>query len=103
MNRTRYISRSAFILAIVLQLVYINQRTSETTESIAEFKFKMFQNLKTDSLDSKHKLNLVVDETSKFINDSSRVKKGITFLTLIFGLWVVTEIIFVVQDKRKGR
>ena len=103
MNRIRYISRSIFFLAAVLLLVYINRKTDESTQSIAEFKFKMFQKIQTDSLDSKHKLTLLVDETTKFIDDSSRVKKGINYLTLLFALLIVVEFVFLVLAKRNGR
>ena len=60
----------------------------------------MFQKIQTDSLDSKQKLDLLVDETTKFVDSSSRVKKGIQYLTLLLVLLVLVEVIFFVLVKR---
>jgi hypothetical protein len=103
MNRTKYISRLLFFLVAVLLLVYINKKTNDNTQSIAEFKLKMFQKIQTDSLGSKDKLNLLANETTKFIDDSFRVKKGINYLTLLFALLIVVEFVFLVQAKRNNR
>jgi hypothetical protein len=59
--------------------------------------------MQTDSLDSRHKLELLVNETSKFIDDSSRVREGIHYLTGLFGLLVVVELSFIILEKRNYR
>jgi uncharacterized membrane protein len=99
MKRLRTIFRIIVILLAIVLLVYSNGRTNDTSESVAEFKFKMFQKLKTDSLDSKHKVELLVDETTKYVNHTSRVKKGLNYLTLLFTLVVVVEIVFLIVGK----
>lgn len=103
MNSVRNIFRLVFFLLAVTLLIYINRKTNENTQSIAEFKFKMFQKIQTDSLDSTHKLNLLVDETTKFVDNSSRLKEGIHYLTLLFGLLAIVEVGFLVVGKRNDR
>jgi hypothetical protein len=68
--------------------------------SIVEFKYKTFKKIETDSLDPKRKLDLLVNETTNFIDDSTRVKKGIHYLTILFGLLVVAELCFLIFTKR---
>jgi YbbR domain-containing protein len=102
MKKTKYIFRLiAFLLAAFL-LVFINRKTHDTTESVAEFKIKMLQKIQTDSLDSKDKLDLVVSETTKFVDGSSRVRLGTRYLTLLFVIVVVAEGVFFVlaRDSR---
>lgn len=100
MNRTKYIFRVIFILLTVFLLVYLNRKTDNNTESIAEFKLKMIEKIRTDSLDSKHKLDLLLNETTKFVDDSSHVRKGMLYLMRLLGLWVVIEGVFLVLEKR---
>jgi hypothetical protein len=61
----------------------------------------MYQKISKDSLDSKGKLNLLVDETSKYIDDSSRVQKGINYLTGLFTLLIVSELFFLVKGTNR--
>ena len=63
----------------------------------------MYQKINKDSLDTKGKLDLVVNETSKFIDDSSRVRKGIHYLIGLFGLLIAAEIIFLILIKSNYR
>jgi len=99
MKRTRYIFRIAFFILIVLQLVYLNRKTDDNVETIAEFKFKMFEKLRTDSLDSKHKMEVLLDETTKFVDDSSHVRKGIHHLMALLALLVTIEFGFFILMK----
>lgn len=100
MNRTRSIFRLVFFLLTVLLVVYLNKKTDDNTETIVEFKFKMIEKIRTDSLDSRHKLELLLNETTKFIDDSSHVKGGIHYLMNLLGLWVVVELGFLILEKR---
>jgi serine kinase of HPr protein (carbohydrate metabolism regulator) len=100
MNKAKYVFRIVFFLVAVVLLVYLNGKTDDNTATIAEFKFKMFKKMQTDSLDSKHKLELLVNETTKFVDDSSRVRKGIHYLTGLFTLLVVVEFGFLIMGKR---
>jgi hypothetical protein len=102
MSRARWIFRLVLALAAVLLLVYINRKSNDNTATITEFKFKMYKKLQTDSLDTKRKLNLIIDETTNFIDDSARVKTGINYLTLVLGLAVVAEVVFLMLTKRNS-
>jgi hypothetical protein len=95
----RNIFRLVFLLVAVLLLVYVNKKTNDTTLSVAEFKVKMFQKMQADSLNSKQKLETLMDDTEKFIDNSSRVRKGIHYLTLLLALVVVVEVVFVMLGK----
>ena len=103
MTTIKYIFRLIFFLLTVLLLVHINKRSDDNAESIAEFKFKMFEQIRADSLDSKHKLDLLMKGTTKFIDESSQVKEGIHYLTGLFGLVIVIELVFLILEKRNYR
>jgi hypothetical protein len=60
----------------------------------------MVEKIRKDSLDAKHKLDLLVDETTKFINDSSHVKEGIQNLVGLLTIWTIIELCFLVWGKR---
>ncbi len=100
MKRARYIIRTVFFLLTVFLLVSLNRRTDNNTKSIVEFKLKMVEKIRKDSLDAKHKLDLLVDETTKFINDSSHVKEGIQNLVGLLTIWTIIELCFLVWGKR---
>jgi len=100
MIRAKYISRLIFFLLAVFLLVYLNRKTNDDTVTVAEFKFKMFEKIQKDSLDSKRKLDQLVNETTKFIDDSSRVREGIHYLTGLFGLLVAVELGFFIFEKK---
>src|SRR5258706_15714716 len=100
MKRAKYIFRAVFFLLAVILLVYINKKTNDKVETIAEFKFKMIEKLRTDSLDSKQKLDLLLNDTAKFVDVSSRVKKGIHYLMGLLGVLVTTEFVFLILEKR---
>jgi regulatory protein YycI of two-component signal transduction system YycFG len=103
MNRTRIIFRVVFIFLTVMLLIYINRKSSDNTMSIVEFKYKTFKKIEADSLDTKRKLDLLVDETTKFIDDSSRVKNGVHYLTLLFVLQIIAEFVFLIISKKRFR
>jgi hypothetical protein len=100
MNRTRNIFRFVFIFSAVILLVYINRKSNDNTMSIVEFKYKTFQKLAADSVDNKNKVEQLVNETTKFINDSSRVRTGIHYLTLLFVLQIIAEFVFLFISKK---
>jgi hypothetical protein len=100
MNKARWIFRLVFFLLTVALLVYINRKSNDNTMSIVEFKYKTFKKFETDSLDAKRKMDLLVNETTKFIDNSTRVKKGIHYLTLLLSLLAVVELGFLIFTKR---
>lgn len=100
MNKARWIFRFVFFLLTVTLLVYINRKSNDNTMSIVEFKYKTFKKIAPDSLDVKRKLDLLANETTKFIDDSTRVRKGIHYLTLLFGIVIVAELVFLIFAKQ---
>jgi regulatory protein YycI of two-component signal transduction system YycFG len=100
MNRTRNIFRVAFVMLAVILLVYVNRKSNDNTMSIVEFKYKTFKKIEADSLNSKQKLDILVDETTNFIDDSTRVRKGIHYLTLLFVLQIIVEFVFLVLSRQ---
>jgi hypothetical protein len=100
MTRIKYAVRTVFFVLAVFLLAYLSRKTDDSAGTIAEFKFKMIEKIRTDSLDSKQKMDLLLEETTKFIDDSSYVRKGIRYLMGLLGLVVVVEMVFLVQAKR---
>jgi hypothetical protein len=103
MHRTRLIVRIILILLTVFVIVFLNGKTEGDTKSIVEFKVKMYEKLKTDSLDSKAKVDLLFNETTKFVDDSSRLKRGLNYLTAILTLMIIAELVFVILGNNRSR
>jgi hypothetical protein len=101
MNRTRNIFRLVFILLAAILLIYINGKSNDNSMSIVEFKYKTYKKIEADSLDAKQKVELLVNETSKFIDDSTRMSNGVHYLTLLFALQITAEFIFLILSKKK--
>jgi hypothetical protein len=99
MKRLRNIFRLLFFFVAIVLIVYLNTKTNDNAESVAEFKFKMYQKLATDSLDSKRKVELLVDETARYVKDTSHVKRGLNYLTLLFTMAVIVELAFLISGK----
>jgi hypothetical protein len=88
-------------VAIAL-VVNLNRKTNDKAGSIANFKYKMIQKLQTDSLNSKQKINLLVNETTKFMDGSAHVRNGTRYLMVLLVLLVVTEVTFFFLLKRNS-
>jgi hypothetical protein len=100
MNRARNILRFIFLVAAIFLIVRINQKTDEHVKSIVQFKFEVLKKMSQDSLASKEKVALMVDETTKFVRDSSQVKEGVDYFIKLAGLVIVAEIIFLILLKK---
>lgn len=104
MKWTRYIFRAVFFLLTVLLLLFLNRKTNDNVATIAEFKFDRLEKFRTDSLDSKYKLRLLMVETTKFsglmIDESLIVREMIHYLIGLLGLFVAIELGFLVLAKR---
>jgi hypothetical protein len=100
MNRVRNATRVVFLLLAVVLIVYLNKKTDDNTRSVVEFKFNMLQNIRADSLDSRQKLDMVRRETTKFIDGSSHVRRGLDYLMGLLALAIVVELGFLVLKKR---
>jgi hypothetical protein len=103
MNLTRRILRIVFFLLAISQLFYLIRKTDDQAKTVAEFKYEMYKKVQADTLDSKHKLDMVFRETDKFMDSSAHVKKGLHNLTGLFALWVVIEFIFLIFKKRRAK
>lgn len=100
MNRTRSILRILFFLLAIATLVHLARKTDEQAKTVVEFKYEMFKKVQTDSLDSKHKLDMMLRETNRFMDSSSYVKNGVHKLMMLFAIWALTEFGFVILKKR---
>jgi len=100
MNKPRLIFRIIFFLLALFLLVYVNKKTDDNTMSIVEFKLKTLQKISNDTLDSKQRLETVLNDTTNFIDHSSHVRKGIHYLIGLLVLWGAVEMIFIIQQRR---
>lgn len=91
-------------MTTVSLIVYINTKTDDNAQTIAEFKFETLKKLKPDSLDARDRLDLLLNETKKFseqnADDSSHIRKGLRYLITILTLWMIVEITFSILKKR---
>ena len=105
MNRTKYILRGTLLLLIVLLLINLYRKTDDNIARIAKFKIETLNKIKTDSLDTEHKFDLLVNETTKFnkqfIEDSPHVKDGIRYLIGAVGLLIAVELGFFFKEGRR--
>jgi hypothetical protein len=99
MKKLRNIFRIIFFLTAVVLLVFLNTKANDNTKSVVEFKISMLQKLRADSLNSKQKAELLVGETAKYVEDTSRVKTGLNYLTLLFAIVIIVECIFLILGK----
>ncbi|AYB32368.1 hypothetical protein D4L85_18115 [Chryseolinea soli] len=103
MNRIRNILRAFFLLLTISLLFYLNKRTDLNVGAIAKFKYETLNKIQSDSLDSKDKFDLLVQETEKFneqiSEDSSRALKVIYLLIGVVILFIVSELMFTVMKK----
>jgi hypothetical protein len=103
MNKTRYIFRGGFFLLLIALLVYLNGKTENNIKRITKFKYDTFKKIKSDSLDTEGKLDVMVTETSKFteqiMEESPSVRKGFHYIMGVIVLWVIFELGFLVARK----
>ncbi len=107
MNRTKYILRGVLLLLVVLLLINLYRKTDSNLARIAKFKLDTFNNVKADSLDTEHKFDLLVDETTKFnkqLNeDSPQIREALRYLFGAVGLLIAAELgFFISKGKRTG-
>ena len=105
MNKTKYIIRGSLLLLLVLLLINLYKKTENDLGRIAKFKLETLNKIRTDSLDTEHKLDLLVDETTKFnkqLNkDSPQVESALRYLIGIVGLLIAFELGFFISARRK--
>jgi hypothetical protein len=102
---TKYIFRAVFLLITVFLIVYINTKTDNNAQTIAEFKYETLKKLKPDSLDARERFDLLLNETKKFseqnADDSSHIRRGIRYLIATLTLLIIFEISLFALGKRK--
>jgi len=105
MNRTKHILRGTLLLLIVLLLINLYKKTEDNVVQIAKFKYDTFNKIKTDSLGTEHKLNLLVNESTKFneqfFGNSPQLKNGIRYLIGAVALLIVIELGFFIRERRR--
>ena len=93
------------MLLIVLLLINVYRKTDDNISRIAKFKLETLNKIKTDSLDTEDKLNLLVNEMAEFnkqfIEGSPHVKSGIRYLFGAVGLLIAVELGFFVSERRR--
>lgn len=102
MVRIRLLLRIIYLITAIILVYTINQKTEKQSDSIVEFKLKMLKKIQQDSLTVKEKAELVVDETSAFMDGSTRIKRASNFLFLLLVLVVLTEVILAVRTRVKS-
>jgi hypothetical protein len=105
MNRTKYILRGSVILLTISMLINLYRKTEDNISRIAKFKFEMLNKIKTDSLDTEHKFDLLVDQTTKFnkqLNeDSPQIRESVRYLIGAVGLLTAVELGFFITRRRR--
>src|SRR5690349_14958326 len=101
MVRVKYIVRIILFLLTGIAIIYLSKKSDDNVESVVEFKYKMIEKLSRDSLDSRHKLDVLIDDTTHFVDESSRVQDGIRYLAGLLGVFVVFEFVFLVIEKKR--
>ncbi len=105
MNRTKYILRGTLLLLIVLMLINLYKKTEDNVVQMTKFKYDTFNKIKSDSLDTERKLDLLVNETTKFneqfIENSPDTKNGLHYLIGAVALLIVVEFGFFVRERKK--
>ena len=98
-TKARYFFRGVFFLVAIIFLISLSRTANENTTRITKFKFKMIENLRTGLLDSNHKLDLMLNETAKFADDSFYVRIGIEYFICLLVVWACVEFAFLVLEK----
>jgi hypothetical protein len=105
MNKTKYIIRGTLLLLLVLLLINLYKKTENDLGRIAKFKLETLNKINTDSLGTEHKLDLLVNETTKFnkqlIEDSPQVESALRYLIGIVGLLIAVELGFFISERRR--
>ena len=100
---SKLILRVIFIILIVLQLAKLNRKTDDNAKSIAEFKFDMLKKAQTDSLNSRAKVEMILNETTKFVDGSENVKNGFRDFVRLLIAWAIIETTFSIIEKRNSK
>lgn len=100
MNRIKYSIRTVVLLVAIFLLVDLNRKTDDNAQSIVEFKIKTIEKIRKDSLGTRHKADLLIDETTRFMDHSAHVKKRANNLITLLVIFFIVETVFLVSKKR---
>ena len=82
-------------------------KTEKSIGLITKFKFETLERIKTDSLDTTYKLDLLDNITDKFsgqiLENSSHVREAIQYLIGVIGLYVAIELVFFIIKIKSDR
>lgn len=92
--------RTVFLVSAIGLIVHLNRKTDDNTQSIVEFKLRMAEKIQKDSLDNKGKAEMLINETTRFVDDSAHVKSGMRYLLSLLILWGATELSFIIFSRR---
>ena len=105
MDRTKYALRGMLLFLMILLLINLYRKTDDNFARIAKFKFETFNKINTDSLDTEHKLDLLVKETRRFNKqldeDSPQIRVAVRYLFLVVGLLFAFEVGFFITKGRR--
>ena len=105
MNRRKYILRGTLLLLIVVLLINLYRKTDDNIARIAKFKLETLKKIKNDSLDTEHKFDLLVNETTEFnkqfVENSPQVRGAFRYLMGAVGLLIAVELSFFISEGRK--
>ena len=106
MTRTKYILRATLLLLTISLLVNLFRKTDDHIGVIAKFKLETLDKIKADSLNAKHKFDLLVNETTKFSRqmdeDTPHIKEAVAYLIGIVVLFIAVELGFSIAERRRG-
>lgn len=94
--------RLGYIVLAIILIVYVSSKPDDNSMSVAEFKFKTFQKLRTDTLGTAHKINLLLHESTTFMDESTHVQKGFHYFLQLLGLIIAIEVGFVILRLRNS-
>ena len=107
MSRLRNIARIVFLVLTASTLIYLLRNVDSNVINVAKFKLETIDKLKSDSLATGQKVDLLRDATEqldkKIAEDSSAFKTGVYWLIAILGLWLGSELAFGISRSRSAR
>lgn len=104
MRTTRFYLRISCLIATILLLVYLGKKPGVNLQTIAQFKYETLTKVKSDSLDTRARLDTLIHQTNAFSNriseDASHARAAIGLLVGILMLFIGSEIFFHYRTKQ---
>jgi len=107
MTRTRIVVRVIFLLLILSTFIFLLRNIDSNVINVAKFKVETFDKLKSDTLVTRQRIDLLLDATDqldkKIAEDSSSFKSGVYSVIGILVLWLGAELAFAVSARMRTR